>query len=126
NPADPAWQMSGGNRWYVSMTTLPTGEIFILGGSNESLAINANATNNPTYEIWPKKPNAQAVYLQLMQDSLPNNLYPNVFSLPDGNIFIFANNKSIIYNVEEQRVVKQLPEIPGGPRSYPLTGSVVL
>ncbi|KAI1317399.1 hypothetical protein EDD11_008463 [Mortierella claussenii] len=130
SPSDPAWGMTG-NRWYVSITTLPSGELFVLGGSNESLAINRQATNNPTWEIYPKPAGIKAAdykpnFMQFMVDALPNNLYPNVYSLPDGNIYIFANQKSMIFNVERNEVIKQLPDIPGGPRSYPLTGSHVL
>ncbi|KAF9326435.1 hypothetical protein BGZ91_001936, partial [Linnemannia elongata] len=130
NPTDPAWTMTG-NRWYVSITTLPSGELFVLGGSNESLAINSLATNNPTWEIYPKPANIKAAdykpnFMQFMVDSLPNNLYPNVYSLPDGNIFIFANQKSMIFNVAKNEVIKRMPDLPGGPRSYPLTGSHIL
>ncbi|KAF9113460.1 hypothetical protein BGX27_001524 [Mortierella sp. AM989] len=130
NPQDPAWTMTS-NRWYVSITTLPSGQLFVLGGSNESLAINRLATNNPTWEIYPKPAGVNAseyepTFMQFMVDSLPHNLYPNVYSLPDGNIYIFANQKSMIFNVERNEVIKRLPDIPGGPRSYPLTGSHVL
>ncbi|KAI8596540.1 glyoxal oxidase N-terminus-domain-containing protein [Dissophora ornata] len=130
NPEDPAWSMTS-NRWYVSITTLPSGELFVLGGSNESLAVNRMATNNPTWEIYPKPAGIKAAdykpnFMQFMVDALPNNLYPNVYSLPDGNIYIFANQKSMIFNVERNEVIKRLPDLPGGPRSYPLTGSHVL
>ncbi|KAG0011082.1 hypothetical protein BGZ80_000967, partial [Entomortierella chlamydospora] len=130
SPEDPAWTMTS-NRWYVSITTLPSGQLFVLGGSNESLAINKLATNNPTWELYPKpagvKPaDYKPTFMQFMVDALPNNLYPNVYSLPDGNIYIFANQKSMIFNVERNEVIKRLPDIPGGPRSYPLTGSHVL
>ncbi|KAG0364432.1 hypothetical protein BGX24_004605 [Mortierella sp. AD032] len=130
NPADPAWTMTG-NRWYVTITTLPSGELFVLGGSNESLAINRHATNNPTWEIYPKPANVKPAdykpnFMQFMVDSLPNNLYPNVYSLPDGNVFIFANQKSMIFNIAKNEVIKRMPDLPGGPRSYPLTGSHIL
>ncbi|KAF9952661.1 hypothetical protein BGZ72_006025 [Mortierella alpina] len=93
---------------------------------NESLAINREATNNPTWELYPKPLDFQPVQMQFMIDSMPNNLYPNVYSLPDGNLYIFANTKSVIYNVATQQEVKRLPDLVGGPRSYPLTGSHVL
>ncbi|KAG9319394.1 hypothetical protein KVV02_005394 [Mortierella alpina] len=130
NPTDRAWSMTG-NRWYVSITTLPTGQLFVLGGSNESLAINRHATNNPTWELFPKPDHVKAAdYLptpmQFMEDALPHNLYPNVYSLPDGNLYIFANRKSIVFNVARNEVVKTMPDIPDGSRSYPLTGSHVL
>ncbi|KAF9141461.1 hypothetical protein BGX30_004758 [Mortierella sp. GBA39] len=125
NPEDPVWEMTG-NRWYVSFTTLPSGDLFILGGSNESLAINRLATNNPTWEFYPKAADFQPVHMPFMVDAMPNNLYPNVYSLPDGNLYIFANQKSCIYSIELRKEIKRLPDLPGGPRSYPLTGSHVL
>ena len=128
NSDDAEWEMTG-NRWYVSFTTLPSGDLFILGGSNESLAINRLATNNPTWELYPKPKAAvdyQPVLMQFMIDAMPNNLYPNVYSLPNGDLYIFANTKSVIYNVERRQEVRRLPDLPGGPRSYPLTGSHVL
>ncbi|KAF9583131.1 hypothetical protein BGW38_010191 [Lunasporangiospora selenospora] len=125
NPVDPAWQLTG-KRWYVSVTTLPSGNLFILGGSLKSLAVNRNGQNNPTWEIYPRPPNFEPVLMQFLVDAMPNNLYPNVYTLPDGNLYIFANQKSIIYNMESREVIKTLPDIPGGPRSYPLTGSHVL
>ncbi|KAI4316900.1 hypothetical protein L6164_024828 [Bauhinia variegata] len=56
-----------------------------------------------------------------------NNLYPFVFLNVDGNLFIFANNKSILFDYNNNRVARTYPEIPGGdPRCYPSTGSAVL
>ena len=56
-----------------------------------------------------------------------NNLYPFVFLNVDGNLFIFANNRSILFDHTKNRVVKTYPDIPGGdPRCYPSTGSAVL
>ncbi|KAG0211174.1 glyoxal oxidase N-terminus-domain-containing protein [Mortierella sp. GBAus27b] len=130
NPEDPAWTMTA-NRWYVSITTLPSGDLFVLGGSNESLAVNKLATNVPSWELYPKPKGVNAAdykstFMQFMVDSLPNNLYPVVYPLPDGNLYIFANRKSMIFNLERNEVIKHLPDIPDGSRSYPLTGSAVL
>lgn len=52
--------------------------------------------------------------------------YPFVFLLPNGHLFIFASTKSIIFDYENNVVVKELPDLPGVPRSYPLTGGAVL
>src|SRR6185437_7795639 len=59
---------------------------------------------------------------------LPNNLYPQVHVLPDreDTMFLFANKKSILYNYESRETIAFLPDIPGPPRSYPLTGTSVL
>ncbi|KAI9241778.1 MAG: glyoxal oxidase N-terminus-domain-containing protein [Podila humilis] len=108
NPQDPMWQMTG-NRWKQR----------VAGNQPRS-------HQQPTFELYPKPEGYQPVPLQFMIDAMPYNLYPNVYSLPDGNIYIFANQKSMIYNVQRQEVIKNLPDIPGGARSYPLTGSHVL
>lgn len=46
--------------------------------------------------------------------------------LPNGHLFVFASTKSIIFDYENNVVVKELPDLPGVPRSYPLTGGAVL
>ena len=54
-------------------------------------------------------------------------MYPFVFLNVDGNLFIFANNRAILFDYADNKVVRTYPEIPGGdPRSYPSTGSAVL
>jgi hypothetical protein len=57
---------------------------------------------------------------------MPYNLYPIIYTLPDGNLFVFANRQSIIYNYKTNEVVKRLPDIVGNPRSYPLTAASVM
>lgn len=52
--------------------------------------------------------------------------YPFVFTLPDGNLFIFANKQSVIFDYKNHKIVKRLPDIPGVPRSYPLTAGAVM
>jgi hypothetical protein len=39
---------------------------------------------------------------------------------------MFASRKSIIYDYKNNKVVQELPPIPGVPRSYPLTGGAVM
>ncbi|KAI9199983.1 hypothetical protein LWI28_001086 [Acer negundo] len=52
---------------------------------------------------------------------------PFVFIIGDGNFFIFANNRAILFDYSNSKVVKTYPMIPGGdPRCYPSTGSAVL
>ncbi|KAJ8553955.1 hypothetical protein K7X08_024633 [Anisodus acutangulus] len=56
-----------------------------------------------------------------------NNLYPIVHLSSDGNLFIFANRDSILFNYKQNRVAKKFPRIHGlGSRSYPSTGSSVI
>lgn len=113
------------NRWYPTVEQLPEGDIIIVGGSNAGTKYNTVIKNTPSYEFWPPR-TPEPIQLDLLLHTLPNNLYPFVFLLPDGNLFIFASTKSIIYDYKNHKVVKELPRMPGVPRSYPLTGGAVM
>ncbi|KAI7853782.1 glyoxal oxidase N-terminus-domain-containing protein [Circinella umbellata] len=113
------------NRWYPTVEQLPEGDLFILGGSTVPSAVNRAEINVPSYEFWPPKEEGP-IDFPFLVETLPHNLYPFVFVLPDGNLFIFANTKSIIYDYKKHKVIKRLPDIPGVPRSYPLTGGAVM
>lgn len=65
-------------------------------------------------------------FLNATNDAQNDNLYPFVHLLPDGNLYIFANQDSIVYNYVANAVVKRFPKIPGGPRNYPSAGSSVM
>lgn len=45
-------------RWYPTAQLLPDGRVIIVGGANTfgNIVINMIATNNPTYEFWPRAP----------------------------------------------------------------------
>jgi hypothetical protein len=62
----------------------------------------------------------------LLVETLPNNLYPIVHLLPDKNLFILASTKAVILSTTSWKIIKRLPDIPGPPRNYPLTGGSVL
>ncbi|GMY34716.1 aldehyde oxidase GLOX1-like [Fagus crenata] len=56
-----------------------------------------------------------------------NNLYPFVFLNLDGHFFVSANNRTVLLDYNNNKIVKRFPEIPGGDRrSYPSTGSAML
>ncbi|XP_073043799.1 aldehyde oxidase GLOX1-like [Primulina eburnea] len=119
------WEENGGGllvkRWYATNHILPDGRSIVFGGRE---------TFN--YEFYPKRRGADKVYESpfLRQTNDPgseNNLYPFIFLNEDGNLFIFANSRAILFNYNKGVVVKNYPTIPGGdPRSYPSTGSAVL
>ncbi|CAN6582531.1 unnamed protein product [Malus baccata var. baccata] len=88
-------------RWYATNHVLPDGREIIIGGRGQF-----------NYEFYPKI------------DSTSN---PFVFLNPDGNLFIFANNRAILLDYLKNVIVKTYPQIPGGdPRCYPSSGSAVL
>ncbi|XP_059638113.1 aldehyde oxidase GLOX-like [Cornus florida] len=108
-------------RWYATNHILPDGRQIIIGGRQQF-----------NYEFYPKTASSSEAYnlpflAQTSDRRIENNLYPFVFLNVDGNLFIFANNRAILFNYFKGVVVKTYPAIPGGdPRSYPSTGSSVL
>ncbi|KAH8939456.1 hypothetical protein BDL97_15G038200 [Sphagnum fallax] len=110
-------------RWYSSDQILPDQRVIVVGGRRQF-----------NYEFVPK--NAPGL-LQLGAINFPflaqtndpgaeNNLYPFTHLSPDGNLFIFANQQSILLNYNTGATVKTFPVLAGGPRNYPSSGSSVL
>ncbi|KAM7257321.1 hypothetical protein ACFE04_013062 [Oxalis oulophora] len=107
-------------RWYSTNHILPDGRQIIVGGRRQY-----------NYEFYPHKGAAQTNDLPFLKEtferSIENNLYPFVFLHPSGNVFIFANNRAILLDYTNNKVVKNYPAMPdGNHRSYPSTGSAVL
>ncbi|KAF9605589.1 hypothetical protein IFM89_017932 [Coptis chinensis] len=107
-------------RWYATNQLLPDGRTIIVGGRRQF-----------TYEFYPKSPGEPPNYwlnfLRETNDEYENNLYPFLHLLPNGNLFIFANTRSISFDYIHNQVVREFPRIPGGdPRNYPSSGSSVL
>ncbi|KAI7870670.1 glyoxal oxidase N-terminus-domain-containing protein [Spinellus fusiger] len=113
------------NRWYPTVEQLPEGDIIIVGGSTKGTAVNREEINVPSYEFWPPREGGE-IHLPFLVETMPFNLYPFVFVLPDGHLFMFANHESIIFDYNNNRVVKRLPAIPGATRTYPLTSGAVM
>ncbi|CAN4093946.1 unnamed protein product [Withania somnifera] len=82
--------------------------------------------------FYPKTASTNNVFTIpfLQQTNVPreeNNLYPFVFLIVGGNLFIFANDRAILLDYMTNTVVKIYPQIPGGdPRNYPSLGSAIL
>ncbi|KAK7310947.1 hypothetical protein RJT34_08759 [Clitoria ternatea] len=107
-------------RWYATNHILPDGRQIIIGGRRQF-----------NYEFYPKtqaKNTYSLPFLVQTNDAVAeNNLYPFVFLNVDGNLFIFANDRAILFDYTNNNVVRTYPQIPGGdPRCYPSTGSAVL
>ena len=106
-------------RWYATNHVLPDGRQIIIGGRREF-----------NYEFYPKT-DATTFSLPFLEQTndagAENNLYPFVFLNVDGNLFIFANNRAILFDYINNKLVRTYPQIPGGdPRCYPSSGSAVL
>ncbi|KAF3434188.1 hypothetical protein FNV43_RR25291 [Rhamnella rubrinervis] len=111
------------SRWYASNQILPSGKIIVVGGRFQF-----------SYEFIPKSsPSDYKLYqLSFLKETrysakVPNNLYPFLHLAPDGNLFIFANDRAILLDYVNNKVVRKFPVMPGGvSRNYPSTGSSVL
>ncbi|XP_031250790.1 aldehyde oxidase GLOX-like [Pistacia vera] len=110
-------------RWYSSTQILPENDrVMVVGGRGVF-----------TYEFVPK-PSSRDTSIDLPflhhtndRHSRGNNLYPFLHLVSDGNLFIFANRESILFNYRMNQVVKTFPRIPGdGARNYPSSGSSVI
>ncbi|CAG8471855.1 2331_t:CDS:10 [Acaulospora morrowiae] len=116
-------------RWYPSVVSLSDGRLFILGGSTQASGVNSESINNPTFEFFPRT-DPNPVPFQFLVDTLPYNLYPAMHLMPgppgQTQLFILANRDSIIWDWSKNTIVKKLPQTPGPPRSYPLTGTSVM
>ncbi|PIN22497.1 Galactose oxidase [Handroanthus impetiginosus] len=111
-------------RWYASNLRLPEKDdrIIVVGGRDVF-----------SYEFVPKTLsrensfNLPFLHKTYDKNQGRNNLYPILHLSSDGNIFIFANRDSILFDYKRNKVVKTYPRIPGkGSRSYPSTGSSVI
>ncbi len=104
-------------RWYASDQLLPDGTTIVVGGRGEF-----------NYEFLPNSRGVTNLpFLQQTDDRCcENNLYPFTHLAADGNLFIFANQDSILLDWKSGKVIQNYPTLPGGPRNYPSSGSSVL
>ncbi|PWA41827.1 galactose oxidase/kelch, beta-propeller [Artemisia annua] len=109
---------------YSSNQILEDGTAIIVGG-REAFSYEIVP---PSLEFQPKK-----VDLPFLKETctpaketnmfIENNLYPFLFLLTDGNVFLFANNRSITLNPTSGTIIQEHPVCPGGSRNYPPSGN---
>ena len=134
-------------RWYPTALVLANGSVLVVGGEHGS-----NGVPEPTLEILPKPEGGNtSVYLDWLQRTDPNNLYPFLYVLPtNGDIFVseyshtsrcsigsklhptgYWNEARILDKVTFE-TIKVLPNLPGSVisgvagRTYPLAGASTL
>ncbi|KAF9939268.1 hypothetical protein BGZ65_011080 [Modicella reniformis] len=112
-------------RWYPTVETLADGRLFIIGGAMRGASMNSEEIGVPSWELYPPLP-TNPTHFTFLEETLPYNLYPMVHLLPDGNLFIFANTRAILFSTETWSIIKNYPELPGPPRNYPLSGGSLL
>ncbi|CAN0901522.1 Aldehyde oxidase GLOX1 [Linum grandiflorum] len=107
-------------RWYSTQAQLADGRFIVVGGRDAQ-----------SFEYIPPEGqrNAQPIFFDFLKQTLDpeeNNLYPFVFLSTDSNVFIFANNRSVLLNPATNTIVKEFPVLPGGHRNYPASGMSVI
>ncbi|KAL9440674.1 hypothetical protein AB3S75_019357 [Citrus x aurantiifolia] len=119
-------------RWYSTQVMLSDGSFLVYGGRDAF-----------SYEYVPveNESNKAAIAFPFLFETqdflerpgnpkgrfrLENNLYPFVYLLPDGNVYVFANNRSVVHDPKANKIIREFPQLPGGARSYPATGTSVL
>ncbi|CAO2141010.1 unnamed protein product [Urochloa humidicola] len=112
-------------RWYASDVLLPDGRVLVVGGRRQF-----------NFEFFPPDaaagaPAAAPTFFPFLEETsepdAENNLYPFLHLLPDGTVFIFANDRAVIFDPYNRAPLRRLPPVPGGvPRNYPSSGSSVL
>ncbi|XP_031250611.1 aldehyde oxidase GLOX1-like [Pistacia vera] len=119
-------------RWYSTQVTLPDASFMVFGGRGayDYEYIPPEGQTNKEAIFFPllkdthdRLPNVQP---PLVEDSIENNLYPFVHLSPDGNLFIFSNNRSILLNPKTKQIVREYPILPGGSRNYPASAMSAL
>ena len=114
-------------RWYPSAMIMTNGSILVIGGETGS-----NAAAVPSLEILPPPANGYEKYLDWLERTDPNNLYPFLWVLPTGGIFVVYWNEARILDEVTFDTIKVLPNMPGSVinflagRTYPLEGTGVL
>lgn len=124
---DPQTVTLAALRWYPSSIRIFDGSLMIMGGSHMSDNFYNNITiAENSFEFFPPKDGGVVRPSAFLERSLPANLFPRAFALPDGRVFMVASNHSIIYDIETNEETT-LPDIPNGVHvTNPTDGSAIL
>ncbi|KAF8169268.1 copper radical oxidase [Mycena galopus ATCC 62051] len=114
-------------RWYPTAAMLPNGTVMVIGGETGS-----NASPDPTVEILPTPEGGPTtIFLDWLNRTDPNNLYPFVFVLPSGHLFVVYYNEARVLDAATFDTIYTLPNLPAsvnnflGGRTYPLEGAAL-
>ncbi len=107
---------------------MPDGTVFVASGSLNGLDPTQSENNNPTYEILDRNGVSSGVNvpMDILVKKQPYFMYPFLHLLPDGSLFVFTATSSQLFDVANNAVIKELPELKGLYRTYPNTGGSVL
>ncbi|EMD36066.1 hypothetical protein CERSUDRAFT_115979 [Gelatoporia subvermispora B] len=115
-------------RWYPSALVLSNGTVLVVGGE-----VGSNGAPEPTLEILPTPAGGPTYkFLDYLNRTDPNNLYPFLHVMPSGRIFIGYYNEARLLDPTSLDTDVVLPNMPGSVndflagRTYPMEGTAVL
>ncbi|WVQ82615.1 hypothetical protein IAT38_004746 [Cryptococcus sp. DSM 104549] len=111
-------------RWYPTVELLGDGSLIIIGGDGNGGYVSTFAQNNPTYEYWPKQASG-AIHMDFLNYTVPVNLFPLTWLLPNGQLFMQAAYKTILYDMDT-KIETPLEDMPYAVRVYPASAATAL
>ncbi|OKL57192.1 hypothetical protein UA08_07338 [Talaromyces atroroseus] len=111
-------------RWYPSGMIMANGSILVVGGETGS-----NGPPVPTIEVLPTV--GPTLYMDWLERTDPNNLYPFMGVMPSKTILAAYYNEARLLDETTLQTIRTLPNMPGavnndlGGRTYPLEGTMV-
>ena len=89
------------------------------------------SNNNPTYEIldkngFSKMAKGESVPMDILVRNGAYYMYPFLNILKDGSLFVFVNTQAQLFDAAKEKIIKELPDLPGAHRTYPSTGGHVM
>jgi len=112
-------------RWYPSAMVLSNGSVMVIGGE-----VGSNSAAVPSIEVLPATGTAP-LYMDWLDRTNPNNLYPFCIVLPGGGIFVAYWNEARILDQATFETITTLPNMTGAVnddlagRTYPMEGTAV-
>jgi len=110
-------------RWYPTLETLADGTMIILGGCQWGGYVNDARQDNPTIEFYPSR--GEPTISELLQTTLPVNLFPLTWLLPSGKVLVQSNWKTVLLDsntLEESPLDDMLDAV----RVYPASAGTVM
>ena len=114
-------------RWYPGVMIMANGSILVVGGQ-----VGSNGAPVPDLEVLPKSEGGPTfLYMDWLERTDPNNLYPYLWVLPHGDILVVYYNEARILDEVTFATKRELPLLPGsvndpGGRTYPLEGTAMM
>lgn len=94
-----------------------------MGGDQWGGYVNDANNNNPTYEYFPSQ--GAPIASPLLENTLPANLFPILFLLPSGLMFVQLNWATAVLDLAQNQEF-DLDEVPDAVRTYPASSGVAM